>query len=128
MMSLLNSYTHNPHKRTDFVRLTKVYKLYKDGLFKTCNFEEATKLFKTGKWFDKTDYLPNEEVLKHENPTQPICGKQSETSSEWQEPRHQQHQSDLSYDCSREENTSSRNGIGTQRSEVRKRGRPKSTK
>lgn len=83
----------------------------------------------TGKWFDKTNYLPNEEVLTYEEPKRKrICSDQPETSSEREEPRHEQHQPNLSHNFSREEDAREGNGARSTNGEVKKRGRPKSIK
>lgn len=130
-MMLLHSYSHNTHERADIARLKRTYKLYSNGLFKTCHYDEAIKLLKTGKWFDKTNYLPNEEVLNYEQQEprrQRLCSDQSQTACEWQEPGHEQYQSDIPLHSSREENAGEGNGFRSPRSEVRKRGRPKAIK
>lgn len=128
-MMLLHSYSYNTHERADIARLKRIYKLYSNGLFKTCNYNEAIKLLMTGKWFDKTNYLPNEEVLTYEEPKRKrICSDQPETSSEWEEPRHEQHQPNLSHNFSREEDAREGNGARSTNGEVKKRGRPKSIK
>lgn len=127
-MMLLHSYTHDTHERADIARLKRTYKLYCGGLFKTCRYDEAIILLQTGKWFDKTNYLPNEEVLTYEKPRQRICSDQSETTSEREEPRHQQYQPNLSNNCSRKEDAREGDGIGSADGKVKKRGRPKAVK
>lgn len=131
-MMLLHSYAYNTHERADIARLKRTYRLYGNGMFRTCGYDEAIKLLITGKWFDRTSYLPNEEVLnygKHkESRRQRICSDQSEASGEREEPRHQQHQPNLSHNFPREENAREGNGSRSPRSEVRKRGRPKAGK
>ncbi len=127
-MMLLHSYSYNTHERADIARLKRTYKLYSSGMFKTCGYEEAIKLLITGKWFDKTNYLPNEEELKYEQSRQRFCSNQSEASSERQESGHQQHYPDISVHSAREEDAGKGNGVRTSGSEVRKRGRPKVSK
>lgn len=131
-MMLLHSYSHNTHERADIARLKRTYKLYSNGLFKTCHYDEALKLLKTGKWFDKTNYLPNEEVLKYEeheeSRRQRLCSDQSQASCEREESGHQQYKSDIPLHRAREENAGERDGLRSTRSEVRKRGRPKAIK
>jgi len=127
-MMLSHSYLHDTHERPDIARMKRTYKLYCGGLFKTCRYDEALILLQTGKWFDKTNYLPNEEVLNYEKSRQRICSNQSETSSEREEPGHQQHQPNLSHNCAGTEDAREGNGTGSTRSEVKKRGRPKVVK
>lgn len=127
-MMLSHSYTHDTHERSDIARLKRVYKLYRNGLFKTCRYDEALTLLQTGKWFDKTNYLPNEEVLTYEKPRQRICSGQPETTSERQEPRHEQHQPNISMHSTRKEDAREGNGTGSTNGEVKKRGRPKVVK
>jgi hypothetical protein len=127
-MMLHSHYLFDTNERADIARLKRVYKLYCGGLFKTCSYNDAIILLKTGKWFDKTNYLPNEEVLTYEKPRQRICSNQPETSSEREEPRYEQHNPDFSMHSTREENAREGNGTRSPRSEVKKRGRPKVVK
>jgi hypothetical protein len=127
-MMLLHSYLHDTHERPDIARLKRVYKLYCGGLFKTCRYGEAIILLQTGKWFDKTNYLPNEEVLTYEKPRQWICSGQSEETSEREEPGHQQHNPNIQKHCTGKESGIEGNGVRSTRSEVKKRGRPKVVK
>lgn len=130
-MMLLHSYSHNTHERADIARLKRTYKLYSNGLFKTCNYDEAIKLLTSGKWFDKTNYLPNEEVLKYEKyeeSRQRICSNQPEASSEREKSRHEQHQPHIAMHSARTEDAREGNGARTSNGEVRKRGRPKGNK
>lgn len=128
-MMLLHNYSHDTHERADIARLRRIYKLYSNGLFKTCHYDEAIKLLKTGKWFDKTIYQKNEEVLTYEQSTrQRLCSNQPETSSERKESGHEQHQSHLEMHSAREEDAREGNGSRSSNGEVRKRGRPKANK
>ncbi len=127
-MMLSHSYVHDTHERPDIARLKRTYKLYCNGLFKTCRYDEALILLKTGKWFDKTNYLPNEEVLTYEKPRQRICSDQSKTTSEREEPRHEQHQPNIQNNCSGTEDAREGNGVRPSNGEVKKRGRPKVVK
>ncbi len=127
-MMLHSYYSFNSNERADIARLRRTYKLYRDGLFKTCHYDEAIKLLITGKWFDKTNYLPNEEELKYEQQRQRLCSHQSEASSEREESGHEQHQPYISQHTSRAENAREGNGLRSSGSEVRKRGRPKVNK
>lgn len=124
MMMMCSQYLFDPTERADIARLRRVYKLYCNGLFKTCHYDEAVKLLITGKWFDKTTYLPNEEVLTYEKPRQRICSDQSKTSSERQESGHQQYQPNTQNNCG-EELPAWHDGSRSAGSEVKKRGRPK---
>jgi hypothetical protein len=128
-MMLLNSYLYDTHERADIARLKRVYTLYCGGLFKTCRYDQALILLKTGKWFDKTNYLPNEEVLNYERPEelgrQRICSNQSEASMQRHQPKHQQHQPNLSHNWAGKEDAREGNGTRSTNGEVRKRGRPK---
>lgn len=128
-MMLSASYIHDVHERPDIARMKRVYKLYRNGLFRTCHYDEAIKLLQTGEWFDKTNYLPKEEVLDYGQSTtrERICSDQSKTSSEREEPRHEQHQPDLS-NSSGKEHAGQTNGPRSSGSEVKKRGRPKVVK
>lgn len=126
-MMWASSYLHDLTERADIARLRRIYKLYCGGLFKTCNYEQALILLKTGKWFDKTNYLPNEEVLPNEHQRQRDDSIQSKTSSEWQESRHQQYQSNAE-NYPGKESSMQGNGNGSPRSEIKKRGRPKVVK
>lgn len=131
-MMLLHSYSYNTHERADIACLKRTYKLYSNGMFRTCGHHEAIKLLKTGKWFDKTIYKKNEEVLKYEKHEelgrQRLCSDQSQASCERQESGHQQYKSDLPLYGAREENAREGNGNGAPGSEIRKRGRPKAIK
>lgn len=121
-------YFYNPNERADIARLKRVYKLYRDGLFRTCNYDAAITLLKTGKWFDKTNYLPNEEVLTYEKEHDKWNDRiQSTSTSEWEEPRHEQCNPNQDHYAGKELSVKT-NGSGSTRSEVKKRGRPKAVK
>lgn len=126
-MMLLHSNYYNTNERADIARLSRIYKLYRKGLFKTCRYDEAIRLLKTGEWFDKTNYLPKEEVLSYEEPRQRLCSHQSEASSERQEPGHQQYQPNHESDAG-EKYLRQENGSRPTNGEVRKRGRARGIK
>lgn len=128
-MMLLHSYTYDLHERADIARLKRTYTLYSNGMFRTCGYDEAIRLLITGKWFDKTAYKQNEEVLTYEEPKRKrICSNEPEASSIWEESRHEQHQPNGEMHCSGTEDAREGNGDGSPRSEVKKRGRPKAVK
>ncbi len=124
---MMHSNYYDTHERADIARLSKTYKLYRNGLFRTCRYAEAIQLLQTGEWFDKTLYSPKEEVLNYEQSRQRFCSGRSETSSEREESRHQQCDSNLANNAGEE---SSRQGDGSRSTngEIKKRGRPKAVK
>jgi hypothetical protein len=98
-----------------------MYCLHKNGLFKAVLYDEAMNLIKEG-WHDVTRYQSNQEVLTYDERKQESC---EGTSSEWQEPRYQQCDSNFR-DRQREECEPEAIRSGTPVSEIsRKRGRPK---
>jgi hypothetical protein len=129
----------------------KTYVMFRNGLYKTCGRGKALELLREG-WHDLTQYKPKQEVLSNGICTKlQVEGRQSDARSTWQtspnnyssegqhetvrcgsdtssereEPRHQQHQPNT---C--DQGRTGRSGApvrpGQTHSEViRKRGRPK---
>lgn len=106
--------------------LPRTYVLHRNGLLKTCAYDEAIALLRTGKWYDITQYNLNEEVLTYErhsesNSTEP------EASSEREESRHEQRECITEHGDRKKLNPKT-NGSRAQHSQVKKRGRPKAVK
>lgn len=145
MISLLpdhqNFNSHNP-VRCDY----KIYTMFKHGLYKTCGHSKALELLKNG-WGDQTKYNPNEEVLHYEIQEQQRLrtwdaweanqndhsserqheevGSRSESRSEREESRHEQHQPDLCNDGGKEHLLQTVRSGQKCGEVIRKRGRPK---
>ena len=112
-------------KHASLACFARSYVLCRGGLLKTCGHDEAITLLKTGKWYDITQYELNEEVLTYEKQND---SSQPSTSSEWQEPKHEQREC-VTEHGERKELDSTTSGSRSTNSEVKKkRGRPKAIK
>lgn len=118
----------NEHKKN--LCSHRVYTLYSNGLFKTCNRGMAIDLLKTGQWHDKTKYQPNEEVLTYEKDRQLRLrlwndGFQSQKASDREKSGHEPYQLDSTDSSGTEhcgQTVRARSTIGEV---TKKRGRPK---
>lgn len=151
MMNLTpNQYNFTNHKNNlcDF----RTYIMFRNGLYKTCGRDKAIALLKDG-WHDRTQYKPKEEVLqngillteleaqgrridsrptwqasKNNGPTErqheEMCGG-SNSSSQRQEPGHQQHQPNSGDESGKEPSRSSIRPGQACGQVIKKRGRPK---
>jgi len=104
--------------------MPRSYTMHRNGLLKTCYYDEAVALLRSGKWFDLTQYELNEEVLTYERQNDSV---ESQASSEREEPGHEQRECAPKHG-ERKKLNSKANGSRASNSQVRKRGRPKAVK